>query len=296
MNKKFLIVWLAAALMLLACDVSSLVSQFVPQQQAEEEQPTDVPPVVVQPTVQPKTPTAAANTGPNPFANALSKAQGATKYRIEFAMLFGATKNGKYAEESFIDFKGEVDGKNTHLTSKGGVLALLAGGGSLEIIEAGGKTYMKGVTLFGATDPKLWYVTDDQSTTSSFTGFAKPDEFKDLTGGANANDFKKVRSEAVDGSACDVYLYDFKSLKNSALVGLLGSAQDKEDFGAIDRADVNVWLCNDGYVHKYTLNYEGHNTKTPAEKAALKMTGHIWDFGNATIVVTAPKDAKPLPK
>ncbi|MBI3914554.1 MAG: hypothetical protein HY327_10285 [Chloroflexi bacterium] len=303
MNKRILTLCAFATLTLLACDASSLAQQFLdqPQPAAQEPEPTSAP-VVVQPTqlaaptAQSKAAPTTANTGGSPFAGALEKAKSATKYRIEFAMLFGSTNNNKYAEESFIDFKGEVDGTSAHLTSKGGVLAILAGGGQLEIVQAGGKTYMKGVTLFGVTDPKLWYVTDDQSTTSGFADFAKPDEFNAFTGGASANDFKKVRTEPLDGVSCDVYLYDFKSVKNSAITGLLGSVQDKDDFSAIDAANMNVWLCADGYVHKYTLNYEGHNAKAPTEKAALKMTGHIWDFGSAAIVVTVPKDAKPLPR
>lgn len=313
MRKRLIVLFAASALLVMACDASSLVSQFLPQLKEAQEAietavptlaavatsvaPTSAPPggkTQAAPTPTPSGPTA----GGNPFADALTKAKGATKYRVEFSMVFGTTKNGKYSEEPFIDFKGEVDGKNSHMTSKGGIMAMLSGDekGTVEIIEADGKTYMKGVSMFGLTDPKVWYITDDKSATSGFADFAKPDEYNNFLGGGKPGDFKKIRSESLDGQSCDVYLYDLKSLQNAAIVGLLGSAQDKNEFASIDKAEMSFWLCKDGYVHKFLLDYQGHDTKNANEKGALKMTGHTWDYGNPTIVVTAPKDAKPMPK
>ncbi|MGE5261938.1 MAG: hypothetical protein ACM3S0_01040 [Acidobacteriota bacterium] len=233
----------------------------------------------------------------DPFANALTKAKSATKYRVQFSWVFGGTENGKYNEQSFIDFTGEVDGNKSHMTSKGGLLAMLAQDANtpLEIIDADNKTYMKGVSMFGMTDPKSWYITDDSST-SSFADFAKPDEFNSWTSGTKAGDIKKVRSESLDGQACDVYVYDMKSQQNSALSGLLGLSQDKNDFSAVDKGETDFWLCADGFVHKFVLDYEGHDTKDATQKGALKMTWHAWDFNNAGISVQAPKDAKPMPK
>ncbi len=301
MNKKFLLLLLAASVTLLACDLASLVSDQLRQvQPGLQTEPTEEP-VAVQPTLpsaaQPKTKApVSGNSGGNLFAGAIEKAKSAAKYRVEFAMIFGATKDGKYSEEAFLNFKGQVDGQNSQLTSQGGILAILSGGGSLEIIQAGKRTYMRGVSLFGQTDPKVWYYTDDQSNTSGFESFAKPDNFKDFTGAGDAADFKKARSEPLDGVACDVYVWDFKTAKNAAIIGLLGSVPDKDDFSAIDRAEMSVWQCADGYVHKFNVTYEGHNAKAVNEKAALKMSTHVWDFGNAAISVQPPKDAKPMPK
>jgi hypothetical protein len=165
----------------------------------------------------------------------------------------------------------------------------------VEFIAADSKTYMKGVSMFGTTDPKVWYITDDSST-SGFADFAKPDEYQSWVSGAKAGDIKKVRSETLDGQSCDVYLYDMKTVQNAGLGALLGMSQDKNDFSAIDKGEVDVWLCGDGYVHKFLLDYEGHDAKDATQKAALKMTWHAWDFNNASIAITAPKDAKPMPK
>lgn len=234
--------------------------------------------------------------GSDLFASALNKAKTAQKYRVEFAMLFGSTQNGKYSEEPFVDFTGEVDSGNSHFVSKGGLFSLLAGGGTLEIIEADGKNYMKGISMgLGITDPKVWYVQKDTSSMSGFEDFTKPDYFSGFTGGTKPSDFKKVRTEPLDGQSCDVYNYDFKSVQNAAIVGLMGSAKDKQDFSTIDKAEINVWLCGDGFVHKYTMEYSGHDQKNPNEKGAMKMNSHLWDFNNASIKVTAPAGAKPMP-
>jgi hypothetical protein len=311
------VVLAACALLLVSSDVAGLADRFLPQKELTDAQ---APLEAVAPTVQDAatsalptkafssatvaSPTkAAAATSPStsgsgdPFANALSKAKSATKYRVQFSWVFGGMENGKYAEQTFIDFTGEVDGNKSHMTSKGGLLAMLAQDANtpLEIIDADNKTYMKGVSMFGMTDPKSWYITDDSST-SSFADFAKPDEFSSWTSGTKPGDIKKVRSESLDGQACDVYLYDMKSQQNSALTGLLGLSQDKNDFSAVDKGESSFWLCADGFVHKFVLDYQGHDSKDATQKGALKMTWHASDFNNSTISVQAPKDAKPMPK
>ena len=91
-------------------------------------------------------------------------------------------------------------------------------------------------------------------------------------------------------------VYDFKSVQNATVIGLLGTARDQSAFSAIDRADMTVWLGQDGFVHKYSLDYEGHKAEDPNDKGALKMNVHLWDFGNPAITVTAPQDSKPMPE
>ncbi len=303
MRKHLLVLLGASALVLLACDASSLVSQFLPQKQLQEVSATleAVAPTVAAvattgaPTKAAATPpakTSAASAG-NAFADAMSKAKTATKFRVEFSWIFGSMNNGKYQETPFIDFSGEVDGKNSHMISNGGLLAMLAKDPNtpVEIIEAGGTTYMKGIS--NASDPKAWYITDD-STASSFADFATVDAYKDWMGSVPSGDIKKARSEKVDNQTCDVYIYDAKSLQNTTLTGLLNFAGDKGAFSVVDKGEVDFWLCGDSFVHKFALDYEGHNSKDATQKAALKMNWHAWDFNSAAISVTAPKDAKKL--
>jgi hypothetical protein len=231
----------------------------------------------------------------NLFGDALSKAKTAQKYRIEMAMLIGSTQAGKFTEEAMLDMKGMVDGKSSSFEGKGVLMGLLSGGGAVEIVTVDGKTYMRGISMFGMTDPKTWYAMKDASSTSGFESFAKPDSFDSFMGDAKSADFKKVRTESVDGQSCDVYAYDLKNAKNAALTGLLGTAKDKQDFSAIDKYEMSMWLCGDGYVHKFVLDMQSHDANNPAEKGSFKMNAHMWDFNNAAIKITAPTGAKPFP-
>lgn len=231
----------------------------------------------------------------NPFTDLLNKTKTATKYRIEFVWTFGGMEQGKYQEVQFFNMSGMVDGKNSYFTSKGGLMAMLGGdqNATVEFISADGKSYMKGVTMFGMTDPKQWYITDDQ-TSSSFRGYADPDEFKQLTGGKDS-DFKKVRTESLDGQSCEVWMYDFRNTSGGAFTSLLTMSKDRGDFSVIDLGQTAVWLCGDGFAHRWMLEVRGHDTKNPNEKGALVMSAHMWDFNNPTIIVTAPAGAKPMP-
>jgi hypothetical protein len=190
---------------------------------------------------------------------------------------------------------GEVDGTKSRFVSKGGLMAMLGGdqNATVEFIEADGKSYVKGMAIIPGLDPKAWYITDDKMS-SGFRDYAKPDEFKNFTGGKDT-DFKKVRTESLDGQSCEVWLYDFKNIQNAAITSALAMGKDKNEFSVIDAGQSAVWLCSDGFVHKWNFELRGHDTKNPNEKGALIMGAHMWDFNNPTIVVTAPAGAKPMP-
>jgi hypothetical protein len=319
MNKNLMLIIGGCGVLLVVCcmmtvvvvvvaggSIQDQVAAIFNQTQGQLTQGTDTTtpgelPTVVAPGGNPApTKPSSGSTSGNPFLDALTKAKAANKYRVEFSMVFGGTENGTYKEAPFVAFSGEIDGTNSHIISSGGLLSSMMTGsetGKVEIIDAGATEYMKGASsLMGVIklDPNTWYIANDK-TASSFADFAKPDEFSSWTGSSNLSDFKKVRSESVDGQGCDVYLYDMKSLKNAALTGLLGSSQSKSDFDSIDRADINLWLCGDGYVHKYILDYEGHSSKDATQKGALKMNWHVWDVNSPTINIQAPAGAKPMP-
>jgi hypothetical protein len=227
------------------------------------------------------------------LGDAWAKAKLASKYRMEMSMLVGSTQNGKYSEENTLGFKGMVDGKNVQFEMSGGLTSALGSGATLEIISADGKTYMRGIPILG--DAKAWYVMKDASMAGSFDSFTKPDAFDSFANDAKANDVKKVRSEQLDGQSCDVYAYDYKNLKNSAMVGMFGTAKDKEDFSTVDKSEINFWLCGDGYVHKFTMDVQAHNQQTVTEKGSVKMTMRLYDFNSSAISVTAPANAKSFP-
>jgi len=239
--------------------------------------------------------TAAPSTGDGNFlTDSLNKAKTAQKFRFEVSWVVGSTKNNKYVEDSLLDMSGELDGKNEHVTMKGASFSAIAGGGALETISADDKSYLKGFALPGFGDKNTWYIVKDTSMTGSFTGFAEADYWKNF-GSDKISDYRKVRSEIVDAQPCDVYLYDAKNLQNAGTVGLFGSGADKSAFSALDKAETNIWLCADGFVHKFSYEVQAHNEKNPTDKSGIRFAGHFYDFNNPTIKVTAPAGAKPMP-
>jgi hypothetical protein len=226
--------------------------------------------------------------------DALNKNKTATKFQMEMAMLIGSTTAGQYKEESFMDLKGKVDGKNMQMTTKSALFAMFSGGGELEIIQADGKTYMRGIKLATLTDPKVWYV--QKGSTADFGDLTSPNLYGDVTKDAKPGDFKKTGTDTVDNQLCDVYLYDTKALSGTDLLGGLGSVvPGQDDLGVADKSQITFALCRDGYVHRANIEYAGHNTKNVNEKGTVKINIHLWDHNNSTIVVTAPADAKPMP-
>ena len=242
---------------------------------------------------QPTAPSAASSG--NPFTDFLNKTKSANKYRLEFVWTFGGTDQGKYQETAFFNMSGEVDGTKSHFLSKGGLMSMLGGDQNtpLEFIEADSKSYVKGMGIIPGLDAKAWYITDDNMA-SSFKDFAKPDEFRNYAGGKDS-DFKKARTESLDGQSCDVWVYDFKNVQNATITAALAMSKDKGEFSAIDTGQVSTWTCGDGFVHKWSFEFRGHDTKDANNKGALIMSAHMWDFNNPTIVVTAPAGAKTMP-
>ncbi len=231
----------------------------------------------------------------NPFTDFVNKTKTANKYRVEFVWTFGSTDQGKYQEVSFFNMSGEVDNKNSHFVSKGGLMAMLGGdqNATIEFIEADGKSYVKGMSIIPGLDPKAWYITDDKMA-SGFKDYGKPDDFRNYAGGKDS-DFKKVRTESLDGQSCDVWVYDFKNVQNAAITSALAMSKDKGEFSVVDTGQVSTWMCGDGFVHKWSFEFRGHDAKDATNKGALIMGAHMWDFNNPTIVVTAPAGAKPMP-
>jgi len=238
-------------------------------------------------------PTSAPAATGGSILDALNKNKAATKFQMEMSWLIGSTTAGQYKEESFMEFKGKVDGKNLQMTTKSALFAMLTGGGELEIIQANNQTYMRGVKLATLTDPKLWYV--QKSSTSDFSDLTSSDMYSDIVKDAKPADFKKTGTETVDNQPCDVYVYDAKALAVTDLLSGFSALPGQDDLGVTDKAQVTFSLCRDGYVHRTVVEYAGHNAKNVNEKGAMKLSAHMWDHNNPTIVVAAPADAKPMP-
>lgn len=221
-----------------------------------------------------------------------SRTAAATKYRMSLSMIIGSTENGQFKEVPFLVSEGWVVNKDTYQTFSGGMLNELLGGTKIEMIEVGGKSYMKGGAMFGLMDPTKWYVMSDSSQSSPPI---EPSDMLSMAGAdssAMGSSAKKTGTETLDGQSCDVWVWNIQ--QTTPFLGLLANPTQAADLSVTDKSEVRSWICRDNYVHKVTMEIAGHSKDNVNEKGSLKFDIHIWDFDNATLSVKAPEGALPF--
>ncbi len=279
--------------------------QLAPTSTATSLRPTTTPTVVpATPTLVNAPPPKAVNAAvANTLAAALNKSKAATRYRLDMGM---TTKGdlGQLAymanqnqELNLLGMKGELNGSDSHFVLSGFVAAFLSGDPAkpLEIIQVGGKSYVHGpVPLLGARDNR-WYVLPESQAASARSSLDQSNAFAAF-GSADA-DFgamTKTGLETLDNRRCDVYSAD----KNAALSAFsaLGSnttltSSDWNALGSgLQKAEYQVWVCDDGYLHQIRMNLEGQNMSKPGEAVGMKFYIHVWDFGG-NLPISAPAGA-----
>ncbi len=219
----------------------------------------------------------------------------ATKYRMSMSMIIGATSSGVYTETPFLVSEGWVVLTDTYQVFTGGFLNELLGGTKIEMIQAGGKSYMKGGAMFGLMDATKWYAMSDSTSSSPPI---EPSDMLSMAGGDAATigkTAKKLSTETLDGQSCDVWAWPITDTVGLlGLTGMMGNPDSAADLAVTDKSEVRSWICRDNYVHKVTMEIAGHSKDNVNEKGSLKFDIHIWDFDNATLSVKAPEGALPF--
>jgi hypothetical protein len=214
----------------------------------------------------------------------------------EAAMLFGGGALGQ--EVSLIDVAGKHRGKDTQLTVKGAFLTFFGfdPGKSLEVIEAGGKTYIHGpAPMLGATENK-WYVLDQSMSGQSFTKDLQASvdqsfDYKSLTS-ADLSFIKTMGKQALHGRQCDVYGATDKNAIVKALESASTTSVPASDLDQIDRAEVKFWVCDDGYFHQAWVSIEGATADRPNDKIGFRMRLSLFDYNGSFTIAAPPNPAK----
>jgi hypothetical protein len=234
-----------------------------------------------------------------PIMTAWSKAQNVTAYRIEFDW----TIKGNLSDVPpgwntaqgipLFSIAGAVNGKDSQIALKG-ILAMLFTGDptkSIEFLTLSDKTYLRGpAPMMGAPDDK-WYVSTGQG---KFSTNINEGTMPELPGDATIDwsGFKKSATETLDGKRCDVYRGD-KNATTKLFQSVDTGTTNKQSLDTIDNAETKFWICDDGYMHQWTMNIEGRAKDKPTEKVSFQIRLHIWDF-NANIKLTPPANPAPL--
>lgn len=169
--------------------------------------------------------------------------------------------------------------------------------GEVEFLMLGNKLYIKGpMPLLGATE-KRWYAAPGDA--SSNLSDSTPNDFLGDFSRAQTG-FPTMRAdgaENLDGKACTKYRADerqaalfFLSLdENGSIKSNLGKVQ-----GDLERGVLNVWVCDDGYVHKLEMGIQVRAPENPNEIIAIGFVIRLNDM-NIIVPLEMPHDAIPLP-
>jgi hypothetical protein len=65
----------------------------------------------------------------------------------------------------------------------------------------------------------------------------------------------------------------------------------ERQLGKVDQTEIAIWICPDGYIHQVVGRVDGHDPARPADKAAVELKFHLYDF-DAPITITAPEGAQ----
>jgi hypothetical protein len=244
---------------------------------------------------------APADVADDALKSALAKTAPVTVYRMDMDMfakgalasgLGGSTAAGSRQELSVLALAAEINGKDAHFTMKGLLSSFMGADADkgVEFIVVAGKTYIHGpLPMMGANEDK-WYVTTDAQTTGSLA------QSHDLGALAQADmsAFKAMGNEALDGRRCDIYGSNDKHAIAQAFGSFdAGGLAGTSDMESMDSAELKFWVCDDGYLHKLYMSFEGADKTNPASKGGIAMSFHIYDF-NGAIKIVAPANAAPL--
>jgi len=260
--------------------------------------PTNTPlPPTATPVPATATPAAAQGAAAEAISASFEQVRDAASYRLELDVAStGAALGGSAlgVASQLIGASGEVAGDDSHITLTGLFGQLLGADPTkgLELITANGKSYVRGpVPLLGAAEARWYELPADGSSPASsvqpgaVVGGVLSDDM-DLSG------FVAGDQEQLDGQTCQMYIGDkdatiaaFEQVEGQGLPG-------PQNFSEVRRAEMRFWVCEDGYLHKLTLDTEGLQAGQ-SEPIGYTMDVRLFDFG-ADVEIEAPADAEPV--
>lgn len=267
--------------------------------------PTATPAPTATATAIPASPAAtsepAAGDGSGPLiAAAMDRTRAAGSYRLALTMRgtgpAGVGSGAAGGPVPMIDARGEVAGDASRVTLAGVFGALLGAdpAAGLEMISAGGASYVRGpAPLLGALED-AWYVLppDGSSPASS----VRPTE---LVGGVldaqyDLSGFRAAGETSLDGQACRVYAGDrAATIRAFEQVGQ-GGLPGPRSFSEVRQAEMTFTVCEDGFVHQLTVDVAGLQPGQ-SEESGYQLDVRLSGF-DEPISVAAPADARELVK
>jgi hypothetical protein len=182
---------------------------------------------------------------------------------------------------------GEFKGKDYHVKLSGLAGMLLSDDPTkgIEVTQVGGKTYVHGPASALNAPKDDWYLL---GLNSGFTmNVSVPDQLDSLVA-ANGDwsRFQKSRNETFDGKKCDVY----SAGKEAADATIETVSKPMLTALVADSGSVEMWICDDGYLHLLNASIQAHDQTTPSKTGKIEMAFHIFEQ-DGNIAIAAPANA-----
>ncbi len=238
----------------------------------------------------PKPTATPSNALPSALAFALNKTQGVRAVEYDFSTSIVSVQDTEATELPGLALKGQDSTLNRHVVVSG-ITSDTNEFITYEALVLGEKVYIKGLTGVPGIDPALWYqlpVEMQNAVRRLPTARGLVNSFQAQALGAAK--FQNVGAEIVDDENCTVW-----AAQNTEaildVIGVTDSATLASQLGEIDGAELKIWTCADGYIHKLHGLVRGHNAQNKNDTVNIKLDLTLNRFDHA-FEIQAPPDAK----
>ncbi len=260
------------------------------------------------PTATPRPPTRTPDPATREVYKAFERTEGLTVYHAIMDVRvtdptdsLSKTIPGAKAGEPLLvlSMEGRQNQTDSQWQLKGVVMLFLTGNlnDTLEFRTLGDKHYLNGpLPLFGATQDR-WYIATKNAQNDLTTNSPQGLLGEMSNTGTALPTMRAASAEKMDGKACTIYRGDEREAAQFFLaMGERGSI--KRNLGNLrgdaERGIFNVWVCEDGYVHKLEMGIQLRAPANAAQLTAVEMTIRLNDM-NIIVPIQEPQDAIPLP-
>ncbi|MBI4673303.1 MAG: hypothetical protein HY741_16755 [Chloroflexi bacterium] len=268
--------------------------------------PDHLPGTMVAPTQTPAPPTRVPDATTLEVLKAIKRTNGLNVYSAHIEMIASSPTVSLLGETPgtpirVLTMEGNVDRNNSRWAMSGALIGYLTGDASspLEVRTLDNRAYLLGPLPYLGASEKRWYATPVQVNDQLY-GTVGTRSTLGLFADANVSfpTFRTDGAQVLDQRPCTLYRAD-KAEAGKYYADL--DAQTKVFNGSIRRfkdqpttAELNVWVCDDGYIHKLEMRFEIKCGCTRQDRANFAVDLRLWDM-NIIIPVQAPDGAVPLP-
>jgi tetratricopeptide (TPR) repeat protein len=211
--------------------------------------------------------------------------------------------DGRVDEGVIIDFAGafhQRDADYQQIDSTADQTGRMGYGGTLRVIKAAGRTYVRGPSSRLSLDSPAWYQIEPSLLSSAGRVYDVHTTLPGLFGPLNLRNLAPAGTETLDGQRCDLMRADEDAAPHmvEALASLPSKLKTDQPVrqqlqaqrSTLTNSEATIWVCSDGYLHRVEARY-GYQTSR-ASDGEITWTLKLDLLGiNDPVSIAAPSDA-----